>query len=94
MGKCFKESRNGPCGGSRPGGFCEVEPGQKCVWYDAYLSTLAAGRDVQRFAHTFIPPRDWSLDRKDSLANRLAKIDNYTKRRTVDARARGPSLKE
>lgn len=94
MGKCFKESRNGPCGGSRPGGDCEVEPGQKCVWYDAYLSTLAAGKDVQRFAHTFIPPRDWSLDKKDSLANRIVGIDNYAKRRTVDARSTRSSGKE
>jgi methylenetetrahydrofolate reductase (NADPH) len=94
MGKCFKESRNGPCGGSRPGGGCEVEPDQKCVWYEAYLSTLAAGKDVQRFAHTFIPPRDWSLDRKDSLANRIAGIDNYSKRRTVDARAAHPPAKK
>ena len=29
---CPKELRNGPCGGVRPGGFCEVKPKMKCVW--------------------------------------------------------------
>lgn len=29
---CPKELRNGPCGGVRPGGYCEVKPWMKCVW--------------------------------------------------------------
>jgi hypothetical protein len=28
--------RNGPCGGVRPGGFCEVKPLMRCVWVDAW----------------------------------------------------------
>ena len=33
---CPKTLRNGPCGGVRPGGFCEVEPSMKCVWVLAW----------------------------------------------------------
>lgn len=29
---CPKQMRNGPCGGVRPGGFCEVVPDMPCVW--------------------------------------------------------------
>ena len=29
---CPKQLRNGPCGGVRPGGYCEVRPLMKCVW--------------------------------------------------------------
>ena len=33
---CPKQLRNGPCGGVRPGGFCEVKPDMRCVWLEAY----------------------------------------------------------
>lgn len=29
---CPKTIRNGPCGGVRPNGMCEVKPDMKCVW--------------------------------------------------------------
>ncbi len=29
---CPKQLRNGPCGGVRADGYCEVEPDMKCVW--------------------------------------------------------------
>lgn len=32
---CPKQMRNGPCGGVRPDGHCEVEPGMRCVWIEA-----------------------------------------------------------
>jgi methylenetetrahydrofolate reductase (NADPH) len=32
---CGKHMRNGPCGGVRADGGCEVNPGQRCVWLDA-----------------------------------------------------------
>ena len=33
---CAKEMRNGPCGGVRANGNCEVEPDMPCVWVKAW----------------------------------------------------------
>jgi hypothetical protein len=33
---CPKSMRNGPCGGVRDNGHCEVKPDMPCVWVDAY----------------------------------------------------------
>lgn len=33
---CPKTLRNGPCGGVRANGHCEVKPEMRCVWLKAY----------------------------------------------------------
>jgi len=33
---CPKTLRNGPCGGVREGGMCEVRPDMACVWAEAW----------------------------------------------------------
>jgi methylenetetrahydrofolate reductase (NADPH) len=80
---CYKELRNGPCGGSRVDGNCEAQADIACAWRQAYLNALAAGEDPAKFAHTWIPPRDWRLDRTNALANRLAGVDNYRRRQKL-----------
>ena len=34
---CPKNLRNGPCGGVRADGHCEVKPAMKCVWVQAWI---------------------------------------------------------
>lgn len=86
QGKCYKESRNGPCGGSRVDGTCEYNPDQQCVWNLAYLAALAKHEDPRKFATTLVPPRDWSLNRTHSLANHYKHLDNASKRKPVAAK--------
>ncbi|MCG7522538.1 methylenetetrahydrofolate reductase C-terminal domain-containing protein [Ruegeria sp. Ofav3-42] len=56
---CPKTLRNGPCGGVRPGGFCEVKPEMKCVWVGAWdgASRMKHGRQIE----IVLPPVDHSL---------------------------------
>jgi len=77
---CYKELRNGPCGGSRADGTCEARPDLPCVWNKIYSGTLAMGDDPGKFARLLIPARDWSLDRTNALANRFAGLDNLGNR--------------
>jgi hypothetical protein len=50
---CPKNLRNGPCGGVRENGHCEVRPEMKCVWHQAIAGSAringgaAAIRTVQ-----------------------------------------------
>jgi hypothetical protein len=47
---CPKNLRNGPCGGVREDGHCEVKPEMKCVWVAAYegAQRIAGGVDSIR----------------------------------------------
>ena len=43
---CPKQLRNGPCGGVRADGNCEIEPDMPCVWVQAWNgSRLMQGGD-------------------------------------------------
>jgi len=50
---CPKTLRNGPCGGVRDNGNCEVKPDMKCVWVQAFRGSeritggIAAMAEVQ-----------------------------------------------
>ncbi len=45
---CPKNLRNGPCGGVRANGNCEVKPEMKCVWVDAFNGSqrMVQGREA------------------------------------------------
>ncbi len=83
---CYKELRNGPCGGSRTDGTCEARPEMPCLWNVIYEASGALGEDPGRFAHVLIPPRDWALDRTNALVNRFSGTDNLLKRTDVTNR--------
>ena len=51
---CPKSLRNGPCGGVRANGHCEVRPEMKCVWVEAVAGSArisGGGDDLARIQH-------------------------------------------
>jgi hypothetical protein len=47
---CPKTLRNGPCGGVRDNGNCEVKPDMKCVWVEAYRGSQRIPGGIQAMA--------------------------------------------
>ncbi len=60
---CAKHMRNGPCGGVRANGACEVNPAMRCVWVDAIdgLQRIEKPPD-----ETFLEPIDHRLWNRSS----------------------------
>ena len=73
---CPKSLRNGPCGGVRPGGYCEVYPDRRCVWTDAYERSrrMAFYGDAILDAQ---PPVDWRLEGRSAWLNTLTAAGRY-----------------
>ena len=74
--ECPKTLRNGPCGGVRADGSCEVKPEMKCVWLKAYeRSQKLPWRE--EFDH-LRPPVDNRLWNTSSWRNLLTGRDKQT----------------
>ncbi len=45
---CPKSIRNGPCGGVRTDGYCEVKPDMRCVWVEGWAGSqrMKHGGDI------------------------------------------------
>lgn len=56
---CPKNIRNGPCGGVRANGHCEVKPEMRCVWVQAFAGAerIAGGLDRIRIVQTPVDRR-------------------------------------
>ncbi|MBN2424847.1 MAG: methylenetetrahydrofolate reductase C-terminal domain-containing protein [Calditrichaceae bacterium] len=64
---CPKRMRNGPCGGTRQDGSCEVYPDRKCVWYKIYyrsklLKRISPLYDIKKI-------HNWNLEHTSAWLN-------------------------
>lgn len=61
---CPKQLRNGPCGGVRMNGTCEVKPEMECVWVKAVARSARTSyhHDIGKLN----PPVDWQLHKTAS----------------------------
>ena len=55
---CPKEMRNGPCGGVRANGNCEVHPDMRCVWVEATAGTKHIAPDHLAHPTPLLPAVD------------------------------------
>jgi methylenetetrahydrofolate reductase (NADPH) len=65
--QCPKRIRNGPCGGTGPGGTCEVYPDRRCVWVRIHrraqrLRRLELLRRIEKI-------HNWDLERTSAWWN-------------------------
>lgn len=67
---CPKKMRNGPCGGVRPDGKCEVSPEMDCVWVLAWQGNKNM-RDAEFPIQFLQPPLDHRLQDRSAWLREL-----------------------
>ncbi len=71
---CPKNLRNGPCGGVRINGNCEVIPEMRCIWVEAYERSLRMPVYGQELLY-IQPPVDRRLEGTSAWVNMLTGAD-------------------
>ena len=77
---CPKSVCNGPCGGVRQNGHCEVKPEMRCVWVEAWDGAKRM-RDTGSFRRP-LPPREYNIEGGSAWLRLTA--ENMTRRETED----------
>ncbi|KAA3647711.1 MAG: hypothetical protein DWQ07_01640 [Chloroflexi bacterium] len=74
---CPKNIRNGPCGGVRADGHCEVKPEMVCMWVDAFDRS----QNMPKYGGELIwlqPPLDRQLEDSSSWINMIRGVDEVS----------------
>ena len=74
--RCPKQHRNGPCGGVRANGHCEVKPEMECRWVAIHRRAKKWPKSWWRPRH-INPPVDWRLQGTSAWINYLTNRDGY-----------------
>jgi len=68
--RCPKQMRNGPCGGTRPDGTCEVYPDRPCIWHLIYTRSVKLGREKKLLKYHI--PVDRRFEKTSAILNAMA----------------------
>ena len=79
---CPKTMRNGPCGGVRPDGKCEVKPDMPCVWVVAWEGSQRMNNREQVIEFV-LPPADTRLQHTSAWLRKVREHHGYPELRTV-----------
>jgi hypothetical protein len=71
---CPKNLRNGPCGGVRMNGHCEVKPEMKCIWVEAFERSQRMGTYGEEIK-LLQPPVNRQLQDTSAWINMLTGLD-------------------
>ena len=71
---CPKNLRNGPCGGVRQNGNCEVIPDMKCIWTEAFERSKKMGSYGEEMMH-INPPVNRLLEGQSAWVNQMTEVD-------------------
>lgn len=95
--RCPKQIRNGPCGGTRADGHCEVYPERLCVWWKIYQRSKRFGWQKKLFKYHI--PVDRRFQGTSAWLNMFAgRIDAFHfdsgERHETQARAQEQALRD
>jgi Methylene-tetrahydrofolate reductase C terminal len=85
---CPKNLRNGPCGGVRDNGHCEVKPEMRCVWVEAYRGSQRIPSGVEAMSKVQFAV-DQRLKGRSSWLKVVRELHPEAQARAVPAKAAG-----